>query len=47
MNLMYFVSQIKVSHDMQMAYNLTLTTRIQVVNTYWMIWCELGQNSGK
>ena len=29
---------------MQMAYYLTLTTRIQVVSAYWMIWCQLGHN---
>ena len=29
---------------MQMAYNLTLTTHIQVVSTCWMIWCQLGHD---
>ena len=30
----------------QMAYYLILTIHIQVVSTYWMIWCLLGQNLG-
>ena len=38
MNLMHLASQIN-GHGMQMAYHLTLTTHIQVVSTYWMIWC--------
>ena len=29
---------------MQIAYYLTLTTHVQVVSTYWMIWCQLGHN---
>ena len=36
MNLMLYGSQI-VGHDMQMAYDLALTTHIQILSTYWMI----------
>ena len=32
---------------MQMAYYLTLTTHIQVVSTYWIMWCQLGHNLEK
>ena len=32
---------------MQIAYYLTLTTYIQVVSTYWTIWCQLGHNLEK
>ena len=32
---------------MQIAYYFTLTTHIQVVSTYWMIWCQLGYNLEK
>ena len=32
---------------MQIAYYLTLTTHIQVVSTYWMIWCQLGHSQEK
>ena len=35
MNLIHLVSQ--VGDDIQMAYYLTLTTHVQVLNTYWMI----------
>ena len=36
MNLLLYGSQIS-SHDMQMAYDLALTTHIQILSTYWMI----------
>ena len=29
---------------MQMDYDLTLTTHIQVLSTYWMILCKLGHD---
>ena len=32
---------------MQIAYYFTLTTHIQAVSTYWMIWCQLGHNQEK
>ena len=29
----------KVGHETQMVYYLILTTHIQVLSTYWVIWC--------
>ena len=37
MNLICFGSQIKVGHDMQIAYYMMLTTPIQVLSPYWMM----------